>query len=356
MSEVCLESISKHFKSIQAIHQFSLTVSDGEFLVLLGPTGAGKTTLLRLIAGLEVPDRGHIYIDGMNMQSISPAERDVAFVFQQYSLYPHYSVYENMAFPLRAPHRNLSESAIEKRVTAIAELLKIESKLQNKATALSGGEMQRVSIGRALVRNPKVFLMDEPLSSLDAKLREELRVELKRIQKNWGATIIYVTHDPLEAMTLADRIGVIASGELIQVGSPRDIYQKPRNVYVAQRLGSLPINLISPKKMQLAAVSEEVVSIGIRPEDIRPALPEEGFAAKVSSIKHLGPEKVVQLDCNGQLISMLANLAKPYKIGEILQIQMPLDKLLFFNTAGERLPPQSQLSTPFVGSLEIEKP
>ena len=213
-------------------------------MVLLGPTGAGKTTTLRLIAGLERPDAGRIAIGGADVTASPPAARDVAMVFQQFSLYPHYSVFDNLAFPLRSPLRRESEDRIKARVHEIATLLRIDSKLENRATRLSGGEMQRVAIGRALVRRPRVYLMDEPLSSLDAKLREDLRIELKRIQRELGATILYVTHDQIEAMTMADRIGVIEEGRLLQLASPREVYGRPENVAVARRLGSPPINLL----------------------------------------------------------------------------------------------------------------
>ena len=204
MAEVALLDVSKSFGAVEAVRGLSLSVAHGEFVVLLGPTGAGKTTTLRLIAGLERPDQGDVVIQGRVVTKEIPAERDVAFVFQQYSLYPHLTVYDNLAFPLRSPARRTDEKTIRRRVQQISELLHIESKLGNRATALSGGEMQRVAIGRALVREPAVYLMDEPLSSLDAKLRAELRLELKRIQRELGTTILYVTHDQIEAMTLAD--------------------------------------------------------------------------------------------------------------------------------------------------------
>src|SRR4029453_9854348 len=219
MAEVEIRAVSKAFKKTQAVSDLSLTVGDGEFVALLGPTGAGKTTTLRLIAGLEMPDRGSIRIGGSDGPRDAPADRDVAFVFQQYSLYPHLTVFENMAFALRAPIRRVPEADIRRKVEEVARLLHIESKLQNKATQLSGGQMQRVAIGRALVRSPSIYLMDEPLSSLDAKLRGELRLELKRIQINLGATILYVSHDQIEAMTMANRIGVINEGRLIQIGA-----------------------------------------------------------------------------------------------------------------------------------------
>lgn len=198
MVEIGLRRVSKRFGEIEAVRDFSLDIGAGEFVVLLGPTGAGKTTTLRLIAGLEQPDRGAISIDGRDMTRSPPAARDVAFVFQQYSLYPHLSVYDNLAFPLRAPSRRVPEAEIRKRVQETAELLRIGGKLGNRATRLSGGEMQRVAIGRALVRRPAIYLMDEPLSSLDAKLRSELRLELKRIQRELGATVLYVTHDQVK--------------------------------------------------------------------------------------------------------------------------------------------------------------
>ena len=244
MAEIALRDIHKRFGEVAAVDGMHLDVADGEFLVLLGPTGAGKTTTLRLIAGLEKPDEGEVRIGGRDVTGEPPAARDLAFVFQQYSLYPHMTAWDNLAFPLRAPGRRLDAGLIRNKVAEIAGLLRIDHKLDSKATQLSGGEMQRVAIGRALVRDPAAYLMDEPLSSLDAKLRSELRLELARIHRELGATIVYVTHDQIEAMTMADRIGVLREGRLVQVGAPREIYEVPRNVYVASRLGSPAMNLL----------------------------------------------------------------------------------------------------------------
>jgi multiple sugar transport system ATP-binding protein len=238
MADLRLAGVSKRFGEVQALHDVSLDIRSGEFIVLLGPSGAGKTTTLRLVAGLESPEAGHIHIDGRDVTTLAPALRDVTFVFQQYSLYPHLSVYDNLAFPLRSPMRRLPEDEIKTKVVEIARMLRIEDKLQNSATRLSGGQMQRVAIGRALVRNPAVYLMDEPLSSLDAKLRNDLRLELKRIQQDLGATMLYVTHDQTEALTMASRVGVLQQGRLVQLGTPREIYENPHSAYVASRLGA----------------------------------------------------------------------------------------------------------------------
>ena len=238
MAKIELKNLSKTYnKKIEALHDINFTIEDGQFFVLLGPSGAGKTTTLRCIAGLEKIDNGSILFNDESVTEDQPASRDVCFVFQQYSLYPHYSVYENLAFPLRSPMRKLPEDEIKTKVENIASMLKISNKLNNKATQLSGGEMQRVAIGRALVREPNLYLMDEPLSSLDAKLRESLRVELKNIQTNLNATILYVTHDQAEATTLADKIGVLKEGHLVQIGTPEEIYENPNSIYVSQRLG-----------------------------------------------------------------------------------------------------------------------
>lgn len=336
MAEIALQKISKRFGSIDAVNEISLTIDDGEFIVLLGPTGAGKTTTLRLVAGLEIPDSGSIRIAGEDVTALPIASRDVAFVFQQYSLYPHYTVYENMAFPLRSPLRRQDENTIKKRVAEIAELLRIESKLGNKATQLSGGEMQRVAIGRALVREPAAFLMDEPLSSLDAKLREDLRIELKRIQADLGATILYVSHDQVEAMTLADRIGVLAQGRLVQVDTPRNIYTRPETVYVAQRLGSPPINLLAADIFDLAA-PPGAAQLGVRPEDI--VLGESGKSAKILQIEHLGAETVVLLELGADRVHALmhSHSGAGISAGRETRISIARDAAMFFDRDGRLL-------------------
>ncbi|MDR3495081.1 MAG: ABC transporter ATP-binding protein [Ancalomicrobiaceae bacterium] len=268
MADVDLRNLVKSFGETTAIDDLSLSIANGEFVVLLGPTGAGKTTLLRLVAGLERADKGSVLISGRDMTREPPVARDVAFVFQQYSLYPHLSVYDNLAFPLRSPVRGMSEDEIGKRVEDTARLVHIHDKLANRATRLSGGQMQRVAIGRALVRRPAIYLMDEPLSSLDAKLRSDLRLELKRIQAELGATILYVTHDQTEAMTLASRIGVMDRGRLVQIGSPRQIYRDPINAYVASRLGTPSINLLPADLLPADRLSPGTRTVGARSEHI----------------------------------------------------------------------------------------
>lgn len=334
MAEVALQNVTKQFGEVTAVKNLSLTIQDGEFLVLLGPTGAGKTTTLRLVAGLESLTSGNIFINKIDESNTPSANRDVAFVFQQYSLYPHYSVYENLAFPLRSPRQRLDETSIKNKVHEIAELLRITDKLQNKATELSGGEMQRVALGRALVRNPQIFLMDEPLSSLDAKLREDLRIELKRIQADLNATIFYVTHDQIEAMTLADRIGVLSKGSLIQVGTPREIYSQPKNIYVAQRLGTPPINILNPNTIGIKELNSGT-KVCVRPEDIY--ISESGQPAKIIQIEHIGAEIVLLLECNGEQVRALSDVGEILQLGATINISAYNENILYFNSHGDRI-------------------
>lgn len=331
MAEVVLRNLTKRFGKVPAVEDVSLGVPDGAFVVLLGPTGAGKTTTLRLVAGLERPDAGDILIDGRSVLGEMPAQRDVAMVFQQYSLYPHLTVRDNLAFPLRSPILRWDEAAIEKRVREVAEVLRIAHKLGNKATQLSGGEMQRVSIGRALVRRPRIYLMDEPLSSLDAKLRAELRIELKRIQQELGATLLYVTHDQIEAMTMATHVGVLDRGRLVQFGTPREIYEDPVSVYVAERLGqprinTLPADLFGPRP-------DGAATIGLRPEHIRIG---EGREARVGRIERLGDQTRLHLTLDGHEIVTLTEVHTRLTPGDIVAIrpQAPL----YFDAAGARVP------------------
>ena len=332
MAKIELKNLSKTYnKKIEALHDINFTIEDGQFFVLLGPSGAGKTTTLRCIAGLEKIDNGSILFNDESVTEDQPASRDVCFVFQQYSLYPHYSVYENLAFPLRSPMRKLPEEEIKIKVESIASMLKISNKLNNKATQLSGGEMQRVAIGRALVREPNLYLMDEPLSSLDAKLRESLRVELKNIQTNLNSTILYVTHDQAEATTLADKIGVLKEGHLVQIGTPEEIYENPNSIYVSQRLGSPKINILPGKLFGM----DDVPTFGIRPENI--TIGTGNYSAKIISIENLGSETVVALNFEDQEI--LVSIQGNYKssINETINFDMNNEKVLRFDQEGNRI-------------------
>ncbi|MEM9044600.1 MAG: ABC transporter ATP-binding protein [Pseudomonadota bacterium] len=330
MADVTLTNVSKSFRSTIAVEDMSMDIEDGSFVVLLGPTGAGKTTTLRLISGLEEPDKGDIQIAGRSVIGETPAQRNVAMVFQQYSLYPHMTVRDNLAFPLRSPILKTPEGEVARKVAEVAEILHIDHKLENKATALSGGEMQRVSIGRALVRRPEIYLMDEPLSSLDAQLRAELRVELKRIQANLGATLLYVTHDQIEAMTMATQIGVLDRGQLVQFGSPREIYENPVSLYVASRLGLPRINML-PKDL-FAGAPSGAATIGLRPEHIQQG---EGNPATVVRIEHLGDQTRLHLSLEGHDIVTLADVHSTLEPGDTIAIQPR--NALFFDAAGARI-------------------
>lgn len=329
MAEVALKNVSKAFGKTQAVNDISITIEDGAFVVLLGPTGAGKTTTLRLISGLEKLDRGSVLIGGRDVGAETPAQRDVAMVFQQYSLYPHMTVRDNLAFPLRSPILKTPEDVIAQKVKKIAEVLQIPHKLDNKATELSGGEMQRVSIGRALVRDPQIYLMDEPLSSLDAKLRADLRVELKRIHADLGSTLLYVTHDQIEAMTMATHIGVLEEGRLVQYGTPKEIYEDPTSVYVASRLGLPRINILPA---ELFPGPHKGAQIGLRPENIRQG---DGVEASVVRAEHLGDQTRLHLNLKGHAITTLTDPHQDYAANAIIKIspQNPL----YFDASGARV-------------------
>ncbi|WP_299298433.1 ABC transporter ATP-binding protein [uncultured Tateyamaria sp.] len=323
MAEVILKNLSKSFGDQIGVEDISMTIPDGAFVVLLGPTGAGKTTTLRLISGLEKADRGEVWIGGRNVANETPAQRDVAMVFQQYSLYPHLTVRENLAFPLKSPILNTPADEITAKVDEVARVLQISHKLDNKATALSGGEMQRVSIGRALVREPSIYLMDEPLSSLDAKLRTDLRVELKRIQASLGATLLYVTHDQIEAMTMATHVGVLNDGHLVQFGTPREIYENPNSLYVASRLGLPRINVLPADVF--GGVPAGTTQIGLRPEHIQQG---EGQEAQVQRVEHLGDQNRLHLTLRGHPLITIADPATDYAAGTTLKVS-PRNPLCF---------------------------
>ncbi len=312
MAHIQLKNVSKKFGNHTALRGLDLEIADGEFFVLLGETGAGKTTTLRLIAGLEKPTEGQVFIDGADVADWGAAERDVALVLQQYSLYPRYTVRQNLEFPLKSKLRRVADAEIAERIARVAKTLRIEHLLERKTDKLSGGEMQRVSIGRAIVRNPRVFLMDEPLSALDAKLRETLRTELKNIQMNLGQTFLFVTHDQIEAMSMGDKIGVLNEGRLVQTGTPNEIYNNPKNTFVARSVGSPPMNLIDGKLISGRAVMADeafelpyagvngaategrALTFGIRPEDVQvePGAPIEAI---VHDIENHGVEKILTL-------------------------------------------------------------
>ena len=350
MTELKLENISKSFGEIQALNNVSLDVKDGEFFVLLGPTGAGKTTTLRVIAGLETPEAGTVIFDGERMNGVQPADRDVAFVFQQYSLYPNMTVHENLSFPLKSPLRSLPQAEIDSRVKEIAETLSISHLLDRKTARLSGGEMQRVSIGRAIVRSPRIYLMDEPLSNLDAKLREKLRVELEHIQKTQQSTTIFVTHDQVEALTMADRLAVLSEGNILQIGTPYEIYDTPATTYVAQLVGSPRINLVNANRdngqihiaesdlaleVNNPKLPEQLI-VGIRPEDVR--LSSDGkFTGQVALTEPLGVETIVHIQTGSQTILSIVPGTADVNLHDTLRFDILDDRVHYFDVDGQRI-------------------
>ena len=349
MSSVDLQGITKDFPGIRALDDVTFSIKDGEFFVLLGPTGAGKTTTLRIIAGLTKQDAGTLAFDGNSMENTTPADRDVAFVFQQYSLYPTMTVFDNLAFPLRSPLRKTPEMEIRKKVDEAAQKLKITHLLDRKTARLSGGEMQRVSIGRAIVREPRLFLMDEPLSNLDAKLRESLRVELQHLQKTQGNTTLFVTHDQIEALTMADRIAVLNEGRIIQIGTPNDIYDRPTTTFVATLVGTPRINLFkaarnndtveienSELRIPSANNTPAQLLLGIRPEDVKPTA-EGKFAGKLVLTEPLGVETILHIQSGGQtLLSLIPGMTN-LKFNDNVRFNLVQDRLHFFDLDGKRL-------------------
>ena len=350
MSNVRLENVSKTFRNLKALNDVSLTINDGEFFVLLGPTGAGKTTTLRVIAGLERQDTGHVYFDDVPADAVTPADRDTAFVFQQYSLYPNMTVYDNLAFPLRAPLRRVPEPEIKERVGSAAEKLRITHLLERKTGRLSGGEMQRVSIGRAIIREPRIFLMDEPLSNLDAKLREALRVELKHLQKTQHSTTLFVTHDQIEAMTMADRIAVLDHGHVLQIGTPTEIYDYPATTVVAQLVGTPRINLFSSTSSErhfsvddsplsfahVPVPHGEHFTLGIRPEDV--VISSTGkFSGQVGLIEPLGVETIIHIRSGELVLLSIVPGTMTYGIDSEIRFDIAPERLHFFGEDGKRL-------------------
>jgi multiple sugar transport system ATP-binding protein len=349
MAEVRLDRVVKTFAGRAAVDELSLTIADGEFFVLLGPTGAGKTTTLRLIAGLEKPTSGSISIAGRDVVDESVAERDVALVFQYYSLYPRYTVRQNLAFPLKSPVHSYPQAEIDRRIAHVAKMLRIEHLLDRKTDKLSGGEMQRVSIGRAIVREPRIFLMDEPLSNLDAKLREALRSELKDLQMGLKATFLFVTHDQIEAMSMGDKVGVLNNGKIIQVGTPNQIYNSPRDTFVAAFVGSPAMNLLNAEirdgKIVVPGAFEHPlaengrnrlasrdgpVTVGIRSEDI--AVGVAGVAeARVHHVENHGVEKIVTLRAGGSLFKATMPAISQVKVEDAIRFALNQDKLHGFD-------------------------
>ncbi|NOZ67827.1 MAG: ABC transporter ATP-binding protein [Deferribacteres bacterium] len=347
MAGLKIRNLKKSFGGNAVINNISFDVREGEFCILLGPSGCGKTTVLRLIAGLEHQDEGEIFIGDREVSGLTPGERDIAMVFQSYALYPHLSVYENMAFPLKIKKRPREET--DRKVREAAGLLGIEELLHRKPKELSGGQRQRVAIGRAIVRNPELFLFDEPLSNLDAKLRGSMRVELAKLHQKLGATMVYVTHDQVEAMTLGEKIILLDRGEIQQTGTPRQIYEKPSNLFVATFIGSPPINLLRGRiimeggriffssgellidtgsREELQQYAGREVTMGIRPESLTPG--DGPVKGRVELVEHLGAETLVYVRVDGTRVIAKASPDFERKPGEEISLALSDTGIHFF--------------------------
>jgi multiple sugar transport system ATP-binding protein len=334
MANVTYDHVTKKFDDAAAVQDLSLQVADGEFMVLVGPSGCGKSTALRMLAGLEKVTDGRILIGERVVNNVAPQARDIAMVFQSYALYPHMTVYDNLAFGLR--NHKVSKKDIDRRVSRAAEILDLDPLIKRKPKQLSGGQRQRVALGRAIVREPAAFLMDEPLSNLDAKLRVQTRAEILKLQENLGTTTIYVTHDQVEAMTMGDRIAVMNYGVLQQVGPPEELYRNPQNVFVAGFIGSPAMNLVPASLIDGAGGGDRIA--GFRPEhiDIRNGHPDGyTFDARVEVVEYLGDEQLVHLTRKDTALQAKLPVEAQVSNGEEFTFVVSRDKLLLFDAQTE---------------------
>jgi len=333
MGQIQLKQVTKSFGDVQVIPPLDLTIEDGEFTVFVGPSGCGKSTLLRLIAGLEDITTGHIEIDGKDATDLVPAKRGLAMVFQSYALYPHMSVRKNIAFPLRMA--KMDQAEIDRRVNAAAEVLNLADYIDRRPGQLSGGQRQRVAIGRAIVREPSAFLFDEPLSNLDAALRVGMRMEISELHKKLATTMIYVTHDQVEAMTMADKIVVLQAGVIEQVGSPLELYRTPRNTFVAGFIGSPKMNLITGDE----AAKHDATTIGIRPEHIDVVESGGAWTGTVGVAEHLGSDTFFHIHNTGlaEMLTVRAIGDVSLRHGDTIHLNPRLNEMHRFGADGLRI-------------------
>ncbi len=362
MAEIVLKNLVKQYGDFTAVNNLDLTIRDKEFLVLLGPSGCGKTTTLRSISGLEIPTDGQILLDGEDVTTRRASQRDIAFVFQLYALYPHLTAYGNIAFPLKT--QSIDKATIEREVNKIADLLQIKHLLKKKPKELAGGDMQRVALGRALIRKPKAFLLDEPIGTLDAQFREEMRTELKRLHVDVGATTVYVTHDQVEAMSMGDRIAILNEGVLQQVGEPHEIYSNPTNLFVANFIGSPGMNFLDclmttdrknrmalkmdtdgaiilfPEELQQRFTKQDATNalvLGVRPEDVIVCdeNTENALQVEVFVIENMGAHHLVDVSYGEEVIRVRTAPTVRPNVGERLLIRFDMERIRLFDKQTE---------------------
>ncbi|PZU85975.1 MAG: sn-glycerol-3-phosphate ABC transporter ATP-binding protein UgpC [Shinella sp.] len=361
MASIQIDQVSKIYDGgVRAVKSIDIDIADGEFIVLVGPSGCGKSTLLRMVAGLETISEGTVSIDDRIVNQIEPADRDIAMVFQNYALYPHMTVYDNLAYGLK--NRKTPKAEIEARVAEAARMLEIEPYLKRKPRALSGGQRQRVAMGRAIVRKPAVFLFDEPLSNLDAKLRVTMRGEIRKLQRRLGTTAIYVTHDQLEAMTLADRLVVLNGGAIEQIGTPLEVYHRPASTFVASFIGSPAMNLVQAvvegSRLSIGGAMMDFgndlpvgggVTAGVRAEDLRPATgAEPSLPFKVDYVEELGAHRLVHGHVGGQVVT--AVIALGMEIPVDMRLTVSQQRLHFFDPENGRRIATSSVAVPLTGA------
>jgi multiple sugar transport system ATP-binding protein len=350
MASVTISNIRKSYGGLEVLHGIDLSVANGEFVVLLGPSGCGKSTLLRMVAGLEAINSGQISIGNVMVNDLHPKDRNIAMVFQNYALYAHLSVFDNMAFSMQL--KKLPKDEIRRKVEWAASILNLTPYLDRQPRQLSGGQRQRVAMGRAIVRDPSVFLFDEPLSNLDAKLRVQMRTEIKELHHKLSTTIIYVTHDQIEAMTMADTIVVLRDGNIEQIGKPLEIYDRPANLFVAEFIGSPSMNFLSgevaaeagrpvvrangvtlPLPLDAKVNAGQIVKYGIRPEHLRPGTGSEGIPAKVSVVEPTGPEIHIYADVGGQEVCSITQERLELSPDDPIRLVPALDRIRLFEPA-----------------------